>query len=149
MKYKKIVFKLQPQNTWIRNFSFQIYTFLCFPEVLQIEKFESADFKFDNSVFKVLAQKYLYNLFWVKDTQKWYFWPQILTFLFLCKILSLQKFKGIDLKYDKVFLKFYPKKSQITHFCSRTYIFFCSHNFTIRQIWGWRFKNLTIAFLKF
>ena len=48
-----------------------------FCETLQIEKLEDADFKYDNSFFKILAQKYPNKAFWVKNTQKWHFWFQI------------------------------------------------------------------------
>ena len=38
-----------------------------FHEILQIHKFEGADFKCDDSFSKILAQKY----------QKWHFWSQM------------------------------------------------------------------------
>ena len=78
--------------------------FLLFREILQIDKFEDADFKYDNSIFKILSQKYPNKAFLVKNTQIW-------AFLFLQKILQLGKFEGIDFKYNNSFLKFYPKNT--------------------------------------
>ena len=40
-----------------------------FHEILQIDKFEDADFKYDNSIFKTLAQKYRNKAFLVKNAQ--------------------------------------------------------------------------------
>ena len=69
-------------------------------------------FKYDNSFFSILAQKYLNNTFLVKNTQIWNFLSQILTFLFLRKILQLDKFEGIDFKCNNSFLKFCRKNTQ-------------------------------------
>ena len=44
-KYDNVVFKLQHKNTQIGYFYSQIFTFLLFSEVLQLEKFEDVDFK--------------------------------------------------------------------------------------------------------
>ena len=51
--------------------------FYFFGKILQIDKFEGADFKYDNRFFKILAQKYPIKAFWVKNTQIRHFWSQI------------------------------------------------------------------------
>ena len=50
--------------------------FLLFREILQIDKFEDADFKYDNSIFKILSQKYPTEAFWVPHLGIFVF-PQI------------------------------------------------------------------------
>ena len=50
--------------------------------------------------FKIIAQKYPNTAFLVKNTQARDFWTQIDAFFFLHKSLELDKFKGVDLKYD-------------------------------------------------
>ena len=77
--------------------------FLFLHKILQLGKFKCADFKYDKSVFKSLAKNYPNKAFLVKNVQIRHFWYQILTFLFLHKILQLDKFEGADLKYDKCF----------------------------------------------
>ena len=55
-----IVFlKFQLKNTQIRNFLSQIQAFLFFREILQLEKFEGADFKYENSFFRNSSPKIL------------------------------------------------------------------------------------------
>ena len=39
-----------------------------FHKILIFDKFEGADFKYDNSIFKILAQKYPNKAFLVKNT---------------------------------------------------------------------------------
>ena len=70
-----------------------------------MEKFEGTYFQNDNSILKILAQKYPNKAFLVKNTQKWHFWSQIYPFLFLHKILELDKFEAADFKYENNFLK--------------------------------------------
>ena len=85
-----IVFlKSLPKNTQIRHFWSQIQVFLFFRKILQLDKFEGADFKYDNSIFKILAQKYPNKAFLVKNSQIRHFWFQIQAFLFFRKILQL------------------------------------------------------------
>ena len=57
-------------------------------------------------VFKNLAQKYSNKAFLV---------PNLDILVFFCKNLQLDKFEGADFKYDKGFLKFWPKNTQIGH----------------------------------
>ena len=42
---------------------------LFFRKILQIDKFEGADFKYDNNYLKIMAQKYTNKAFLVKNTQ--------------------------------------------------------------------------------
>ena len=74
-----------------------------FCEIMQLSKFEGADFKYDKTVFK----------FQPKSTQIMHFWSQILVFLFFCEILHTDKFEGADFKYDNSFLKFYSNSEDI------------------------------------
>ena len=58
-KYDNIIFKFQPKNTQIKHFWFQIKAYLVpnsgifvfFRQILQLEKFEGADIKYDNGFF--------------------------------------------------------------------------------------------------
>ena len=100
-----------------------------FRKILQLDKFEAADFKYDNSIFKILAQKYLSKAFLVKNIQRKHFLPKIFAFLFFHKILQLDRFKGADFKYDNSFSNiiahkypnkaFWVKNTQISHFWSQ------------------------------
>ena len=74
-----------------------------FLPILQLDKFEGADFKYDN---KILAQKYPNKTFLVKNTQISHFWSKIKAFLFFREILQLDKFEGADFKYDKIVFKY-------------------------------------------
>ena len=91
------------KNTQIKYFWCQISAFLFLHQILQLDKFKGADFKYDKNFFKSLAKIYPNKAFLVKNVQIRHFWSQILTFLFLHKILQLDKLKGADLKYDKSF----------------------------------------------
>ena len=51
-KYGNIVFEFQPKNTQIKRFWSQIWKFLFIREILQIDQFEGADFKYDESFLK-------------------------------------------------------------------------------------------------
>ena len=42
---------------------------LFFHKILQIDKYEGADFKYDNNYLKILAQKFTNKAFLVKNTQ--------------------------------------------------------------------------------
>ena len=87
--------------------------FIFFCEVLQLDKFEGADFKYDNSFSK----------FNPKNTQIRYFRYQISAFSFFHEMLQLDKFEGADFKYDNSSLKFEPKNTQMRHFCFFTKFF--------------------------
>ena len=70
-------FKVQARNNQIRHFWSKIYTFSLFHKILQLDKLQGADFKYDNIVFK----------FQPKNTQIRHFWSKILPFLFSLKML--------------------------------------------------------------
>ena len=93
-----------------------------FSRNLQLYKFDSADFKYENSFFK----------FYPANTKRRDFWSQIWGILLFCQILQVDKFEGAYFKYDNSFLKFYPKNTQIRHFwCQTKACFFAnSHNQT-------------------
>ena len=59
-----------------------------FPEILQIDKFEGADFKYDKYCFQIPAQ----------NTQIKHFWSQLRAFLFFHEILQLDKVEGPNFK---------------------------------------------------
>ena len=80
-----------------------------FRQTLQLDKFEGADFKYDNSFFKILAQKYPHETFLVL----------ILGILIISRNLQLDKFEGADLKYKNVIFKFLPKNTQMRLFWSQ------------------------------
>ena len=75
------------KNTQISYFSSQILAFLLSREILQIDKFEGADFKYDDTFFQIFAQKHQNKAFLVKNTQIRHFWSQIQATFFLYKIL--------------------------------------------------------------
>ena len=52
----KVFFKFQPKNTLIRHFWSQIQAFSLFHEILQLDKFKGADFKYGNIIFKFQSQ---------------------------------------------------------------------------------------------
>ena len=51
----------------MRQFWSQIYVFLFLPKTGQLDKFEGADLKYENSFFLILAQKYLTKAFLVPN----------------------------------------------------------------------------------
>ena len=51
-----IFFKFSPNNTQITHFWVQIYAFLFFCQIFQVDKFKGIDFKYDNTVFKFQFQ---------------------------------------------------------------------------------------------
>ena len=87
----------------------QILRAFIFPRILQIYKFEGADFKYGNSFLK----------FQPKNTKIKHFWSRIQLFSFLCENLQIGKFEGADFKYDNSVLKFQHKHTQIRHFWSK------------------------------
>ena len=72
----------------------------------ELDKFEIADFKYDNSYLK----------FYPKNTQIGHFWCQIQEISFLHEILQLNKFEGADFKHDNIAFKFQSKNTQKTFF---------------------------------
>ena len=77
--------------------------------MLQLEKFEGADFKYDNMTNMTnSSSKIPKNAFLVPNLSIFF------SFLFF-EILQLVTFKGADFKYDNIFLKFMPKSTRIRH----------------------------------
>ena len=107
----------------------QILAFWLVHKILQLGKFKGSDFKYENSFFKYIAQKYSNQAFLVKNTKKWHFWSQFQAFLFLHKVWQLDRGAGADFKYDNSFPKLYPKNTQIKHFSSeiQAILFFCEY----------------------
>ena len=62
---------------------------------MELEKFEGADFKYDNRFLKFQPQ----------NTQTWYFLSQIQAFSLFHDILQLDKFEGVDFKFDNSFFQ--------------------------------------------
>ena len=90
---------------------------------------------------KFLAQKYRNAAFLVKNTQIRHCWSQIEAFLFLHKILQLDKFEGADFKYGNSFLNFQPKNIQNhTFLVSNLDIFVFSRNLPSGEYEGADFK---------
>ena len=138
--------KLQPKITQIRYFWSQIQASVIFHEILQLDKFEEADFKYHHSFFRIPVQKYLNHALLVANLRIFVFLHQTLqqdkfddfkynnnifklhhcanqAFLFpnlrifiLHQALQLNKFEGVNFKYDNSFLEFQPKNIQIKHF---------------------------------
>ena len=65
-----------------------------------------------------------------KNTEIRHIWP----FSFNHKILQLDKFEGVNFKYDNIISKFYPKNNQTGHFfVSNLKSFIFVPNFATRQ----------------
>ena len=113
-KHDNSIFKTLAQKYPNKPFLVPNLGILFFQKILQLDKFESADFKYENSIFEILAQNYPNKGFLIKNNQITYFWSQILAFLFLHKILQLDKLKSIDLKHEnsifKTLAQKYPNK---------------------------------------
>ena len=111
----------------MRHFWSQIKTFVFFCERLLLNKFEGADFKYDNSFLKILAQKSPNKAFSVPN----------LGILLFHEILQLDKFEDDDFEYDNNLFKFEPKNTQTWHFWSHIKGFLVFEpNFATRQIAG-------------
>ena len=71
-----------------------------FRKILQLGKFEGAHFKYDNSIFEILPQKYSNKAFLVKKhPNKAYLVPNLGIFVFR-EILQLDKFEGSAFKFQ-------------------------------------------------
>ena len=77
-------------------------------QTLQLEKFESTDFKYDNAFSKLLKAFLVPNL----------------NFLHLYKTLKSEKFKGVDFKYDNSFFQILTCMCQIIVILVPNLIFF-------------------------
>ena len=102
-----IVFlKFLPKNTQGRHFLSQIQAFSLFQDILQLDKFEGADFKFDNIFFQIPAQKYPNHTFLVQN----------LDFFFLRKICNQTNLRVLISNMTIVFSNLQPKNTKIRHF---------------------------------
>ena len=125
--------KSQP---WIFRKSGPYTKLYCRSYRLVFDKFEGADFKYDNSFLKFQSKNTQIRHFWsqiqvflflfakfsnqtnlrvpkkaflIKNTQIRHFWSQIQAFLFFREILQLDKCEGVDFKYYNVAFKSQPK----------------------------------------
>ena len=71
--------------------------FFIFSQNFVLGEFEGADFKYDDIILWIPAQKYPNKALLV---------PNLGFFVFLCKILLLDKMEGADFNYDNSFLNF-------------------------------------------
>ena len=101
-----------------------------FHEILQLDKFEGADFKYDNSFLK----------FQPENNQIRHFCSQVLAFSISHDIFQLDKFKGADFKYDNSCFKFQPKILKYGIFSPNLRIFIFAPNFATTQIRGCWFE---------
>ena len=106
----KILAQKCPSNVFfVPNLDIFVCLFVCFcGEILQLDKFEDADFKYDNSFWKFQA----------KNSQIGIFGTKFRPFCFFPKILQLHKFEGADFKQDIICFNFQPKNNQIRLFWS-------------------------------
>ena len=81
-----------------------------FHEILQIDQFEGADFKYKNIIFKFQPKDTRTGIFGLKF-KDFYFWTK------LCN--KTKKFKDADFKYENIFFKLQSKNTQIRHFWSK------------------------------
>ena len=90
-----IVFlKFQPQNSQIRHFWSQFQAFLLFHDILLLDKFKGAGFKYDNSLKKKkIAQKNPNTAFLVKNSQMRLFGPKFKHFCFFTNICNQANLK--------------------------------------------------------
>ena len=79
----------------------QVFSF--FHEILESDKFQGADFKYDNIIFK----------FQPKNTRITHFWSHIFGLSFIHQTLLQDKFKDTDFKYDYILFNFQTKNIQI------------------------------------
>ena len=135
-----VLIKFWPKNTQIRHLQSLIYAFSLFHKILQIDRFEGADFKYDNSFLKFLP----------KNTQIRHFWSQIQAFSLFHKILRLDKFEGADFKCDnssyKILAQKYPNKAFLI---PNLGIFISLQKNCNQKISRVLISNMTIVLIKF
>ena len=86
---------------------------LAFRQILQIDKFEVACFKYGKIVSK----------FWFKNIQNKYFWTKIWASSLFCEVLQTDKFEGAGFKYGKIVSKFQSKNIEKRHFWCQIWAF--------------------------
>ena len=82
-------------------------------KILQLDKFEGANFRYENSFLK----------FQPENTQIRHFWSKMQAFSLFHEILQLGKSEGADSKYDNIIFKFQPKTTQVRLFWSQIQVF--------------------------
>ena len=85
--------------------------------------------------------------FFVKNIQNKHLWSKIYAFLFFCKVLHLDKFKGVYFKYDNIFSNLRPKNTESKRFWSQIWAFvFLTKILQLEKFNGADFKYDNIAF---
>ena len=94
------------KNTKIRHFCSQIYTFLFYHKISQLDKFKGADFQYDKKNFLNSNPKLPRDSIFGKKYWNKAFLVQNLSIFVSSQNLELEKFEGDDFRYDNSFLKF-------------------------------------------
>ena len=84
------VFKIAAEKYSNKPFTSKIEAILFFHETLQLDRFEGADFKYDNIFVK----------FYPKNTKIRLLCSRIKVILFSRELFEFKKFEGADFKYD-------------------------------------------------
>ena len=137
-KYDNTYLKFQPKNTKIKHICSQIQAFLFFHKIVQLDKIEGTDFKYDKIKFQP------------KNIQVNHIVIQIKVFLFLHEIMQLDEFKSTDFNYDNSIFKFQTRTPQIKHFWSPNSkeFYFCTEHCSQTNL-RVLISNTTTAFSKF
>ena len=100
-------------------------------KILQLRKFDGADFKYDNIFAKITAHKYTNHTFLVSNLD---------IFVFFVKF-AIRQISGCWFQiWQQFFFKFQPKNMQIRHFGPKFKDFYFAPNLAIGQIWGCWFQ---------
>ena len=118
------------KSTQVRHFWSQIQAFLFFHEISQLDKFEGADFKYDNVVFK----------FQPKNTKIRHFWSKVWNFCFCTKLCSKTNSRMRIWIMTILFSNSSPKMRKWGIFGSKFMDFYLALYFAIRNIWGCWFQ---------
>ena len=87
------------------SFLSQIQAFLLISEILEIDKFEDAVFKYDNRFSKCLIQNHQNKAFLVKNTQIKHFWSQTLAFFVSRQNSAIRQIRGSSFQIRQQFFK--------------------------------------------
>ena len=109
-----------------RHFWSQIQEFLFFRKILNLDKFEGADFNYFNSFCKILAQNYPHEAFLVPNSGILYF----------TKFRSQTNSRVLNSNITIFFSNFIPKIPKETFLISNLTIFISTPNLMLRQIRG-------------
>ena len=110
-----VFLKLQLKNSQISHFWSQTQIFLFFHKFLQLYKFESADFKYENNSFKIVAENYKVMGFLMKNTQITYFCAKFRHFCFCAKFYSQTNWRKL-ISNITIFFSNSSPKYQIKNF---------------------------------